>query len=589
MRMVADEDTPCHSITSIPAVIVDTLMRPLLVKAGPYRDWINAEHERFYFALATMTGVAWEPLQSTIAFDQWLPRRLLQKLCRRAGCLMETSLALMELRTELRKFLEALLTVAHELQKHRNESLITCDTLLRSLPRLYSGNRADLRVFGYGVVGNIRHLLGAQLAKVLLQIHLMLMLDEVAMSVLHDLVVTTMLDVAGFAKAQSMQCGRLSATLKCGDAAAGEADQRRPWEYSVYEVSAEGTEGMGDVLPVVTMDDVLVAIRTIVCGDLARHAISECAKAVTKYRERNTTGNVPPPGMEMRHWAGLVLAPESVALIVDTYFGVGDVRLTVEALICLAALTEYLSAELLELSGNVAMQHALNVISPIHVSMAILTDGEMTRLFPGMIRCGCHLSLSLQACNAVHCEPDFAWLQTVDEHLNMVVSNETVSPHLLYGRYVGPNPSVDPTGATQYMLLPVLDCLAYPKLGEAKRQLMAIEAAPVDVQEAVASTGADPAATWSRRVFELRREQVQSPMFPLFTHETMFALSSHVMQGLGGPTVFTTEAIDLLATVSESFMIRVVIDAYLVALQAKRYVLEPADIQMARRLRGERA
>jgi hypothetical protein len=139
------------------------------------------------------------------------------------------------------------------------------------------------------------------------------------------------------------------------------------------------------------------------------------------------------------------------------------------------------------------------------------------------------------------------------------------------------------------MLLPVLDCLAYPKLGEAKRQLMAIEAAPVDVQEAVASTGADPAATWSRRVFELRREQVQSPMFPLFTHETMFALSSHVMQGLGGPTVFTTEAIDLLATVSESIMVRIVIDAYLLALQAKRYVLEPADIQMARRLRGERA
>eukprot|EP01033_Poteriospumella_lacustris_P008982 gene8982-6451_t len=252
MRMVADEDTPCHSITSIPAAIVDTLMRPLLVKAGPYRDWINAEHGRFQSALATVTGIVWEPLESTIAFDQWLPRRLLQKLCRRAGCPMETSLALMELRTELRKFLEALLT----------------------------------------------------------------------------------------------------------------------------------------------------------------------------------------------------------------------------------------------------------------------------------------------------------------------------SP---------------------FVLLPVFDCLAYPKLGEAKRQVVAIEAAPLEVQQAVECMGADVASTWRRRILELKREHRQRPMFPLFTHETMFALCDQVMHGLGVPTMLTTEAIDLLATVSESFMVSVVRDAYLLALQAKRYVLEPSDIQMARRLRGERA
>eukprot|EP01033_Poteriospumella_lacustris_P016766 gene16766-11996_t len=590
MRMVAGQDTPCHSITSIPAAIVDTLMRPLLVKAGPYRDWINAEHERFYFALATMTGVAWEPLQSTIAFDQWLPRRLLQKLCRRAGCLMETSLALMELRTELRKFLEALLTVAHELQKHRNESLITCDTLLRSLPRLYSGNRADLRVFGYGVVGNIRHLLGAQLATVLLKVHPTLMLDEVAMSAVHDLVVTTMLDVAGFAKAQSMQCGRLSATLKCGDAAAGEADQRRSWEYSVYEVSADGTESVGDVLPVVTMDDVLMAIRTIVSGDLARHAISECAKAIAKYRERNATNyGAIPPGMEMRQWTGLVFAPESIALIVDTYFGVGDVRLTMEALICLATLTEYLSAELLELSGNAAKDFGFNVISPYHLSLIILFDGELLRLYPGMIRYGCHLSSPTVGFNAVNATSNTSLMQTVDAYLASLVSTGAVVPHLLCGRFVGPNDSDVPGTESPFMLLPVFDCLAYPKLGEAKRQVMAIEAAPLEVQQAVERIGADVASTWRRRLLELKREQRHRPMLPLFTHETMFALSDQVMHGLGVPTMLTTEAIDLLATVSESFMVSVVRDAYLMALQAKRYVLEPSDIQMARRLRGERA
>eukprot|EP01033_Poteriospumella_lacustris_P013250 gene13250-9491_t len=597
MRMVADEDTPCHSITSIPAAIVDTLMRPLLVKAGPYRDWINAEHGRFQSALATVTGIVWEPLESTIAFDQWLPRRLLQKLCRRAGCPMETSLALMELRTELRKFLEALLTVAHELQKHRNESLITCDTLLRSLPRLYSGNRADLRVFGYGVAGNIRHLLGAQLAKVLPQVHSKLMLDEVAMSVVHDLVVTTMLDVAGFAKAHSMQCGRLSATLKCGDAAAGEADQYRSWEYSVYEVSADGTEGAGDVLPVVTMDDVLMAIRTIVCGDLARHAISECARATETYHERNIADKAAvPPGMEMRQWTGLDIAPESIALIVDTYFGVGNVRLTVEALICLATLTDYLSGELLELSGNATKDSGRNVISPHHLSLAILYDGELLRLCPGMIRYGGHLSPLTAGFNAVNATPNTSLMQTVDAYMDSLVSTGAVVPHLLCGQFVWPH-DWDTIGIespfmlleSPFVLLPVFDCLAYPKLGEAKRQVVAIEAAPLEVQQAVECMGADVASTWRRRILELKREHRQRPMFPLFTHETMFALCDQVMHGLGVPTMLTTEAIDLLATVSESFMVSVVRDAYLLALQAKRYVLEPSDIQMARRLRGERA
>eukprot|EP01042_Synura_sphagnicola_P005526 gene5526-7053_t len=177
-------------------------------------------------------------------------------------------------------------------------------------------------------------------------------------------------------------------------------------------------------------------------------------------------------------------------------------------------------------------------------------------------------------------------MQTVDAYLASLVSTGAVVPHLLCGRFVGPNDSDVPGTESPFMLLPVFDCLAYPKLGEAKRQVMAIEAAPLEVQQAVECMGADVTSTWRRRILELKR---QRPMFPLFAHETMFALCDQVMHGLGVPTLLTTEAIDLLATVSESFMVSVVRDAYLLALQAKRYVLEPSDIQMARRLRGERA
>eukprot|EP01033_Poteriospumella_lacustris_P021917 gene21917-16371_t len=194
---------------------------------------------------------------------------------------------------------------------------------------------------------------------VLIQVHPLAMLDEVAMSVVHDLVVTTMLDVARVAKSQSTQRGHLRATVTCGHPAPAEASKLRPWEYSVYEVQQQA-EGGGDpdddaAVTVVTMDDVLAAMHTLLPTPLTEQILRECTRALSRYQQRKTTANVviPVPGMEIRHWIGLTFAPEVIALIVDTFFGVGDVCLTIEALISLTATAEYLAAKLLELSGNV--------------------------------------------------------------------------------------------------------------------------------------------------------------------------------------------------------------------------------------------
>lgn len=627
--LVECTDEPADPITNGPGVLMANLILPLLVKPEPGRMWVNDEHAHFQSALATVTDTTWEPFQSSISFDQWLPRRLLRKLCRRAGCPMESSAALMELRTELRKFLEAWLTVAsHELQTqqtHRQESsiIITCDTLLRCLPRLllYGGNRAELRVFGYGVAGNIRHVLGPQIQMVLIQVHPWAMLEEVAMSVVHDLVVTTMLDVARCAKAQSTQRGHRRATVHCGHPAPAEASKLRPWEYSVYEVQpAEGEGGDPDddaaAVTVVTMDDVLAAMHTLLPTPLTEQILRECTRALSRYhqqRENTANGVIPVPGMEIRSWIGLTFAPELIALIVDTFFGVGDVCLTIEALISLTATAELLAAKLFELSGNVAKEeddHSDIIIAPHHLSMAILRENTLRALYPGCwIRygyggcCG-HVppANTLHAFTLVTADPNTTWIRTVDAYLaSTVVATGAAVPHVLCGGYIGPpnerggdgGDDVPDVTVTEppYMWMPVLDGLAYPKLGEAKRQLMAIEAAPAEVQQAVKHLGADPASTWQRRLFELQREERQRSMFPLFTYETMFALSSQVMQDIGPPTTAmftTTDAVDLLATVSESLMVALVKDAFSVALKANRVVLGPVDIQMAmaRRLRG---
>eukprot|EP01033_Poteriospumella_lacustris_P022428 gene22428-16853_t len=160
-----------------------------------------------------------------------------------------------------------------------------------------------------------------------------------------------------------------------------------------------------------------------------------------------------------------------------------------------------------------------------------------------MIRYGGHLSPLTGGFNAVNATPNSSLMQTVDAYMDSRVSTGAVVPHLLCGQFVWPH-DWDSIGIespfmlleSPFVLLPVFDCLAYPKLGEAKRQVVAIEAAPLEVQQAVECMGADVASTWRRRLLELKREHRQRPMFPLFTHETMFALCDQVMHGLGVPT-----------------------------------------------------
>lgn len=57
-----------------------------------------------------------------------------------------------------------------------------------------------------------------------------------------------------------------------------------------------------------------------------------------------------------------------------------DMRLSATAPIYLAAVIEYLCAEILELAGNCALSHKLKRITPRHVMLAIKSDEELYKL-----------------------------------------------------------------------------------------------------------------------------------------------------------------------------------------------------------------
>ncbi|KAM7481527.1 hypothetical protein LguiB_006110 [Lonicera macranthoides] len=59
-------------------------------------------------------------------------------------------------------------------------------------------------------------------------------------------------------------------------------------------------------------------------------------------------------------------------------------RIGVGAPIYLAAVLEYLAAEVLELAGNAAMDNKKNRINPRHVQLAIRNDDELGKLLQGV-------------------------------------------------------------------------------------------------------------------------------------------------------------------------------------------------------------
>lgn len=122
--------------------------------------------------------------------------------------------------------------------------------------------------------------------------------------------------------------------------------------------------------------EVQSAVRLILPGELAKHAVSEGTKSVVKF-QAGFDGFAAPRG-SISSRAGLSFPVGRVRRLLRES---AKCRIGQGASIYLAAVLEYLSAEILELSGNAARDLQLKRIIPRHITLAVRGDEELDILF----------------------------------------------------------------------------------------------------------------------------------------------------------------------------------------------------------------
>jgi histone H2A len=139
--------------------------------------------------------------------------------------------------------------------------------------------------------------------------------------------------------------------------------------------------------------EVQSAVRLVFPGELAKHAVSQGTKAVTKYfaskEERESTkrkkGEKLKP-VSRSKIAGLVFPITRVENIM-TELSIVD-RKSESCAVYMAAVLEYVIAEILEIAANVAADNKKVRITPRHIKLSILNDEELSSLFRGTLMSG---------------------------------------------------------------------------------------------------------------------------------------------------------------------------------------------------------
>jgi len=120
--------------------------------------------------------------------------------------------------------------------------------------------------------------------------------------------------------------------------------------------------------------EIQTAVRVCLPGELAKHAVSEGTKAVTKYTSSVNIGTIP-----RQSRAGLQFAVGRTEALIRQQSSID--RIGSGAPVYLAAVLEYITAEILELAGNAARENKVKRISPRHLQLAIRNDEELAKLF----------------------------------------------------------------------------------------------------------------------------------------------------------------------------------------------------------------
>jgi histone H2A len=120
------------------------------------------------------------------------------------------------------------------------------------------------------------------------------------------------------------------------------------------------------------------ATKIVLPTELKSHALSTAQKALVKFSQSQRTED--PLRVEKR--AGLKFPVARVEHLVRVHCP--ELKISEKACIYLTTVLEYMCAEIMELSGNVARDFKKKRITPHHISYAIQRDEELNEVFCGV-------------------------------------------------------------------------------------------------------------------------------------------------------------------------------------------------------------